>query len=569
MDSPLVFDPPTWSLWLRSVPRRDFELHPVSLDFAPHDAAYQQSLVLVAACILACLGLNVLFLLFGLVCLCRRESTVQDGEGWRARRSCLARTLSSATLLFGVAVGLGFHGNSEVNEGVARFGHSLGNVNITANAARLMVEEMRQGLKNSVRPALLRLQEVLAAEEGNAVEQWLVSASARTRHLEGCLVPLVDPMDCSSPPNLMTQARVVQSAETQRWLGYLVMLIAEFLLCLLCLLSFASRHGYLLLITMTSCSLFLLLSWLSLALNLALTVALGDVCRTPEQYMLYVSQHHCSASQGTFGELLDYFLFCPPTTANPFQKDLVLCLRLLSNTQNVMIHLPPIGLTAPKTEVFSIQVELNTTERQLQDLTALLSCRGLRKDYVQAIRSVCEGCGKGLLFQIISSVLSIITLNVLTWGGTHTWSWIISRNTVVSKKTCWPDEGSQDTPAPLQTSTQHLTEPLSDYAIPTPPCQESMPAFPRVAERVAEIEGSSGIPQWYLGASGDSASVRVGQETRCESFSTCDTDYMNQNILFADNPRYENFVMMGRSSPPPTYVPSKNPAYTDVDPEWS
>uniref|UniRef100_A0A8C4Q521 Protein tweety homolog n=1 Tax=Eptatretus burgeri TaxID=7764 RepID=A0A8C4Q521_EPTBU len=193
---------------------------------------------------------------------------------------------------------------------------------------------MRQGLKNSVRPALLRLQEVLAAEEGNAVEQWLVSASVRTRRLEGCLVPLVDPMDCSSPPTLMTRARVVQSAERQRWLGYLVVLIAEFLLCFLCLLSFSSHQGYLLFITMTSCSLFLLLSWLSLAFNLTLTVALGDFCRTPEQYMLYLTRHHCSASQ----ELLDYFLFCPPTTANPFQKDLVLCHHLLSYTQNAMIH---------------------------------------------------------------------------------------------------------------------------------------------------------------------------------------------------------------------------------------
>lgn len=76
----------------------------------------------------------------------------------------------------------------------------------------------------------------------------------------------------------------------------------------------------------------------------------------------------------------------------------------------------------------AVTADLNTSERLLTHLTALVDCKALHYNYLNATRGLCEGGLLGLVLMLIASFAAAILLTVMVWVDSHTWIYIRKRN---------------------------------------------------------------------------------------------------------------------------------------------
>ncbi|KAG8541898.1 hypothetical protein GDO81_028034, partial [Engystomops pustulosus] len=161
------------------------------------------------------------------------------------------------------AVGIGFYGNSETNDGVYQLTYSLDDANHTLAGIDTLVSGTSYKLKESLDQHLLRLNEIFAAH-GDYV-QTLRFMQIMANGVINQLSTLPNWQDTSGKLSLV--ARQTRVVEYYRWLSYLFLFIFDLVICLMTCLGLAKRSKCLL-ITMLSFGLItVLLSWTSLALD--------------------------------------------------------------------------------------------------------------------------------------------------------------------------------------------------------------------------------------------------------------------------------------------------------------
>ncbi|GAB1297027.1 Protein tweety homolog 2 [Apodemus speciosus] len=153
---------PWWVVWLHSVPHLGLRLQRVDSTFSPGDETYQESLLFLGVLAAIGLGLNLIFLAIYLVCTCccRRDHTVQTKQ---PDSCCVTWTAVVAGLLCCAAVGVGFYGNSETNDGMHQLIYSLDNANHTFSGMDELVSGNTQKMKVELEQHLARLSEIFAA----------------------------------------------------------------------------------------------------------------------------------------------------------------------------------------------------------------------------------------------------------------------------------------------------------------------------------------------------------------------------------------------------------------------
>ncbi|MGH0174957.1 UNVERIFIED_CONTAM: hypothetical protein FKN15_071405 [Acipenser sinensis] len=154
---------PWWTYWLHSFPHINLRLKPVDGSFNPQEDNYQQSLIFLVCVVAAGLGLNLLFLAIYLGCLCCCRSDEEDEEETKRPRSCCVTwTAVIAGLLCCAAVGVGFYGNSEMNDGVYQLTYSLYHANHTLKGVNTLVSGTMDSMQGSLKQHLARLDEIFA-----------------------------------------------------------------------------------------------------------------------------------------------------------------------------------------------------------------------------------------------------------------------------------------------------------------------------------------------------------------------------------------------------------------------
>ncbi|GAA6084319.1 protein tweety homolog 3, partial [Tachysurus ichikawai] len=68
-----------------------------------------------------------------------------------------------------------------------------------------------------------------------------------------------------------------------------------------------------------------------------------------------------------------------------------------------------------------IQGVLNTTEIGLHQLTALVDCRSLHMDYVQAVTGLCYDGLEGLIYLVLFSFVTALMFSSIICSVPHTW----------------------------------------------------------------------------------------------------------------------------------------------------
>uniref|UniRef100_A0A673YPK3 Protein tweety homolog n=1 Tax=Salmo trutta TaxID=8032 RepID=A0A673YPK3_SALTR len=447
---------PWWTYWLHNFPHFNFTFQPVDNTFRPGEASYQQSLVFLACISAAGLVLSLLLLSVYLtsVCCCRKE---EEEETKRPDSCCVSWTAVITGLILCSAVGVGFYGNSQTNDGVYQLTYSLHNANHTLGGINSLVSSSLGSMEVGLQQHLDRLDEIFATR-GDYVQALRFMGQMADNIIR----------QLTSMPEL-SKAKVDLSAiadqtdyvEYYRWLTYLLLLILD------------------------------------------LVILVGT---------------HSALCNNWYPLLTHYYLYCSQNLPNPFQQSLTIFQRSLTTMQiqiqGLLQFSVPVFPTAER-DLLGIQRLLNSTEFNLNQLTALLDCRGLHKNYLDGLMGVCYDGVEGLLYLCLFSLLSVSAFCVMLCAIPRAWTLITSRNR---------DYDDIDEEDPFNPQARHM-------------------AFnPSRASHVHSFCS-------YSSSLDSQASPHPPPQTAAILPTS---EYMNQAMLFGGNPRYENVPLIGRGSPPPS-----------------
>ncbi|NWT76007.1 TTYH2 protein, partial [Prunella himalayana] len=506
-----------------------------------------QSLLFLGLVAAVCLGLNLLFLTVYLICLCccKRD---QDPESKRPHSCCVTWMAVTAGLICCAAVGVGFYGNSETNDGVFQLLYALDHANQTLTGIDSLVASTTLQMQGALEQHLARLNELLASR-GDYVQTLKF-----TQQLAGSIVLQLQGLPAwrGVSADLTELSGQVAYVEYYRWLAYLLFFILVLTVCLLACLGLA-KHSRCLLVMMLCCGLLMLvLSWASMAVDTAAAVGTSDFCVAPDKFIMNQTDDEISA------EVVHYYLYCDQSLSSPFQQALTVFQRSLTTMQIqiqglIQYALPlfptaevqeggagiPIPPSAPQScltplfpqrDLLGVQQLLNSSETSLHQLTALLDCRGLHKDYLDGLIGICYDGVEGLLYLGLFSLLAAAAFSTVICAAPRAW--------------------------------QQLAGRCRDYD----DMDEEDPFNPQ-ARRIAAHRPPRGQLRSFCSYSsslGSQSSLHPPAQTVSNAPVS---EYMNQAVLFGGNPRYENVPLIGRGSPPPTYSPSMRATYLAVSDE--
>ncbi|XP_004709377.1 protein tweety homolog 2, partial [Echinops telfairi] len=512
---------PWWVVWLHRVPHLNLRLQPVDSTFNPRNESYQESLLFLGLVAAGGLALNLLFLAVYLTCTCCRRRPNHGVQTKLHNACCVTCTAVVAGLICCAAVGVGFYGNSETNDGVYQLIYSLDSANHTFSGIDALVAGTTQKMQLELEQHLARLGEMLAAR-GDYVQ-----ALRFLQQMAGTIMAqLAGLPEWSNVTTVLTEvADQTSYVEYYRWLSYLLLFILDVAICLIACLGLAKRSRCLLAMLLCCALLTLLLSWASLAADTAAAVGTSDFCVAPDSFILNLTQGHIST------EVTRYYLYCSQGPSSPFQQVLTVFQRSLTAMQTQTSHLLQLAVphfpTAQK-DLLEIQLLLNSSEASLHQLTALLDCRGLYKDYLDALTGVCYDGIKGLIYLGLFSLLAALAFSSMICAGPRTWKHFATRDRNYNDI----DDEDPFNPQARRIAAHH---------------------HPRGAPLHSFCSYSSGL--------GSQTSLHPPAQTISNAPVS---EYMNQAALFGGTPRYENVPLIGRGSPPPTYSPSMRATYLSV-----
>ncbi|MBN3273383.1 TTYH2 protein, partial [Polyodon spathula] len=501
---------PWWTYWLHNFPHVNLRFKPVDGSFNPQEDNYQQSLIFLVCVVAAGLGLNLLFLAIylGCLCCCRSDEEEDEEETKRPKSCCVTWTAVIAGLICCVAVGVGFYGNSEMNDGVYQLTYSLYHANHTLNGVDTLVLGTVDSMQSSLKQHLARLDEIFAMRS-----DYIQILRFMQQMADNIILQLTGLPDWGQAKvDLARIADQTSYVEYYRWLTYQLLLILDLVICLVACLGLAKQSRWLLTTMMTFGVLTLILSWTSLGVDTATAVGTSDFCVAPDKFIMNLTRNAIST------DIVHYYLYCSQSMPNPFQQALTIYQRSVTTMQiqiqGLLQFAVPMFPTA-KRDLLGIQQMLNGSEASLHQLTALLDCRSLHKDYLDALIGVCYDGVEGLLYLSLFSLLAGTAFCAMLCAIPRAW--------------------------------RHFDNRDRDYD----DIDEEDPFNPQ-ARRIAAHNPVRGQIHSFCSYSSSMGSQSSLQPPAQAVSNAPVSEYMNQSVLFGGNPRYENVPLIGRGSPPPS-----------------
>ncbi|XP_072453803.1 protein tweety homolog 3 [Notamacropus eugenii] len=505
------YSAPWWVNLLHRLPHFNLQWETTSSQFRPEDTEYQQALLLLGSVAVSCLALDLLFLLFYSFWLCCRHRKTE--EHLDADCCCTAWCVIIATLVCSAGIAVGFYGNGETSDGIHRVTYSLRHANRTVAGVQDRVTDTTMALNQTVETSLQTLEKLYTKH---------TDYLHIVQKLQGLLYDLVRqtteiPFWKNNAVSLEDLAVQVDLYDWYRWLGYLGLLLFDVLICLLVLFGLIRNSKAILVGVCLLGVLALVISWGSLGLELAVSVGSSDFCVDPDTYVTKMVEDHSVLGAG----ILHYYLDCSAGYINPFQQKLSGSHKALVEMQDEVLELLRSALReypTSKDYLIRIQEVLNSTEINLQHLTALVDCRSLHLDYVQALTGFCYDGVEGLIYLVLFSFVTALMFSSIVCSVPHTWQ----------QKRAADDDGEEESTAP---GTRQTHDNL--YRVHMPSLYSCGSSYGSETSIPAAAHTVSNAPV---------------------------TEYMSQNANF-QNPRCENTPLIGRESPPPSYTSSMRAKY--------
>ncbi|XP_055753265.1 protein tweety homolog 3-like isoform X1 [Salvelinus fontinalis] len=506
------YSPPWWVNLLHRLPHFNLEFEQTSSDFRPEDSSYQQSILLLGGVALACLALDLLFLLFYSFWLCCRRKKSEEQPN--ADCCCTAWCVIIATLVCSAGIAVGFYGNGETCDGVNRLTYSLRHANRTVAGVQKLVSDSTGSLKQTADGSLGQL-------EGQYAKH--TDYLSIIQKLQGQLDELVRQMGAipfwgNRDISLEELAVNIELYDWYRWLGYLGLLLFNILICLLVLFGLIRNSKGTLIGVCLLGILALVISWASLGLELAVSATSSDFCVAPDMFVAQMTEQSGVLNK----DILQYYMTCSVGQTNPFQQKLSGSHKALVEMQDDVSELLRSATREyPQTKgnLEQIQGVLNTTEIGLHQLTALVDCRSLHMDYVQAITGLCYDGLEGLIYLVFFSFVTALMFSAIVCSLPHTWN--NKRNEADSEEESVAHGG-------------RLQNHDNLYRVHMPSLYSCGSSYGSETSIPAAAHTVSNAPV---------------------------TEYMTQNANAFQNPRCENTPLIERESPPPSYTSSMRAKY--------
>ncbi|CAB1341750.1 unnamed protein product [Coregonus sp. 'balchen'] len=188
-----------------------------------------ESILLLGGVALACLALDLLFLLFYSFWLCCRRKKSEEQPN--ADCCCTAWCVIIATLVCSAGIAVGFYGNGETCDGVNRLTYSLRHANRTVAGVQKLVSDSTGSLKQTVDGSLGQLEGQYAKHT-----DYLSIIQKLQGQLDELVRQMVEiPFWDNREISLEELAVNIELYDWYRWLGYLGLLLFNILICLLVL----------------------------------------------------------------------------------------------------------------------------------------------------------------------------------------------------------------------------------------------------------------------------------------------------------------------------------------------
>nr|XP_061813682.1 protein tweety homolog 1 isoform X1 [Nerophis lumbriciformis] len=561
------------SLWVRvchALPRLDLAMQMRDNVFAPDSWEYQQTLLVLSSVSAVALVVSLLVVLSFLIhyCCCHRgdrgdgsEEEEEDedgstGHGYSGKKGrgicCVTWVAVAAVTLCCVAIGVGFYGNSEANDGMYQLTSSLLTANYTLASIDLLISDTINGLQLSVSGPLSTLEEMFTGSKPFLVSTrncrrlsdnvisllssvslarpgWDAGLSNDSGVSGASIIPLT-PVPPSVAPTVAPAAGLLPGPfspgwaantlmvnEDYRWLSYVLLLLLDLIVCFFILLGLAKQARWLLILMTVLAWLALFLSWGSLGLETGSVVALSDFCWDPNTFVL----NSTNFNTGTSPDVLDYYLTCSRRMKSPFQQLLTQSQRALSNIHTHLSSLDRNALTQfPKAEksLRDVQQILNSTEGNFHQLVALLNCRGLNKDYTDSLKGLCYDGMEGLLYLSLYSFLSALAFTAILCSLPGAWR-------------SFPSDSDE-----YEDSDSESEDPFTSH---------------QARRQTASGSSQRGAMAPFYNYPG------AGWTPPFSSAPPLPTPNVSSN----GNPGYESLPLTARQSPPPSYSPSMLTGY--------
>uniref|UniRef100_A0A8D0GAT5 Protein tweety homolog n=1 Tax=Sphenodon punctatus TaxID=8508 RepID=A0A8D0GAT5_SPHPU len=429
-----------------------------------------QALLFLGGIALSCLALDLLFLLFYSFWLCCRHRKAE--EHLNADCCCTAWCVIIATLVCSAGIAVGFYGNGETSDGIHRLTYSLRHANRTVAGVQDRVLDTAVALNQTVEPNLVVL-------EGMFTKQ--TDYLHVVQKLQGLLDDLVRqtteiPFWKNEDLSLENLAVQVDLYDWYRWLGYLGLLLFHVLICLLVLFGLIRNSK----------------------LNGGSALGSSDFCVNPDAYISKVVEDHAVLSTGKYQDYKNQKLSGSHKALVEMQDDVQELMR------SAVREYP-----TSKEYLIQIQEVLNSTEINLQHLTALVDCRSLHLDYIQTLTGFCYDGVEGLIYLVLFSFVTALMFSSIVCSVPHTWQ----------QKRSADDDGEEESAAQANRQTH---------------------------DNLYRVH----MPSLYSCGSSYGSETSIPAAAHTVSNAPV-TEYMSQNANF-QNPRCENTPLIGRESPPPS-----------------
>uniref|UniRef100_A0A493TA86 Protein tweety homolog n=1 Tax=Anas platyrhynchos platyrhynchos TaxID=8840 RepID=A0A493TA86_ANAPP len=381
----------------------------------------------------------------------------------------------------GIAVG--FYGNGETSDGIHRLTYSLRHANRTVAGVQDRVLDTAVALNQTVEPNLLVLEEMFAKQTD------YLHIIQKLQGLLDDLVRQTTEIPFWKNEELSLEELAIQIDLYDWYSFYICHLSVSYRVCLLGVFA-------------------LIVSWGSLGLELAVAVGSSDFCINPDAYVSKVVEDNAVLS------LLKHCMFCVEQKLSGSHKALV------EMQDDVMELVRSASREHPTSKEYLMRIQevLNTTEINLQQLTALVDCRSLHLDYVQALTGFCYDGVEGLIYLVLFSFVTALMFSSIVCSVPHTWQ----------QKRSSDDDGEEESAAQGSRQTH---------------------------DNLYRVH----MPSLYSCGSSYGSETSIPAAAHTVSNAPV-TEYMSQNANF-QNPRCENTPLIGRESPPPSYTSSMRAKY--------
>ncbi|EDV92450.1 GH24927 [Drosophila grimshawi] len=419
---------------LHSIPHVNYTFRRVNDTFNLDSDVYLESLGILASIPAGLLILSLLgLLLYLLTRCCDRKQRKPSAQ------RCQSCSLVIITLMTCAAIGLGLYGNDDFHNGLLQAFSSGKKVENLVLNLKQETETIKRDLETKMASHNVVAQvEKPHNQSINQTAVMLLIATSRlvsentsraVTSLDNMVLYFMKTKGSENETSLMGILHLGDLYESIRWPATLAFLTLLLFLCTVLVIGVARRSRCTLIFFSVSGLFCIIICWLLAGIYLASSVAAGDFCMRPHEFM---------CRQVGMRSPYVYFLNCG-TLRNRFilrlneSRDLVERAR-----ESVEIMQRMSQDTYPRIDIQrtlnAMDNDLEETKRNLTNLSATLDRRAIDRHYAEALQGLCGIGLLGLSLMMVAGLLTSFLLTILVYADSHAWIYLSKRPTLDGDK---------------------------------------------------------------------------------------------------------------------------------------